>query len=288
MATPTEVPVKPTQSPPPDPLITARQVLTELEIDITTWYSPDDLWEVKRVLAHPISDASQLKYDNQFYTYYKITCQGPSCSPVSGIEHVLVDEWNPGELGYAIPETLGWSGGERFFYFYDSIIPDGCQPLGGFQDNLRRVDLHSGDVDTIPVEMTGGLSLSPDSQYASFYDKEEMEIGIFDLENHEEKRIPFELPPEVEDWFAGNFTWSPDGKSFLFIIKYGDACFPSGTSIRRVDLQANRLHTLLDEDGLLYGIIDWSDPNRVLLAGEGGEEWWLDPFTGRLMAINER
>jgi hypothetical protein len=48
------------------------------------------------------------------------------------------------------------------------------------------------------------------------------------------------------------------------------------------------LHTLLDEVGLLYGIIEWTDSDRVLLAGEGGEEWWLDPFTGRLMAINER
>ena len=29
-------------------------------------------------------------------------------------------------------------------YFYDAIIPDGSQPLGGFQENLREVDLETG------------------------------------------------------------------------------------------------------------------------------------------------
>jgi hypothetical protein len=284
---PTKTPIRPTQSPPPDPLDIASQVLTELEIDITSQYSPDNPWEVKRILAYPVTEVSQLKYDNQYYKYFKITCWAPACSPETGLEHILVNKWTVWGMGYSIPATLGWSGDEKFFYFFDIIIPDGCQPLGGFQENLRRVDLQSGSVEPILLKVIGGLNLSPDSRYASFYDQEGMEIGIYDLINHAEKRIPFELPPEVEYWYAGDFTWSPNGNSFLFRIQYGDPCFPTGTSIRRVDLQGNRMHTLLDEDEHLYSIIEWSDPDRILLAGEGGTQWQLDRFTGELTGIDE-
>jgi hypothetical protein len=260
-------------------------VLTGLDIEVISQYSPSKLWEVERLIAYPITDESIQEYSNQFYTNLKIACVSQSCFPAVGrLEWGLIDVWSEAELGYHVPETLGWSADENIFYFYDAILPDGCQPFGGFQGNLRRIDLRSGKVEQIPLTWTGGITISPDSRRVSYYDRWTAEVGIYDLESGEEEIWPFDLLTEDDYWYAGDFVWSPDSQSFLFRILHGDPCFPTGTSIHRVDLQNTGIQTILQEYGKFYDIVEWVDVNRVLLDGEREQQWWLDQNTGVLTA----
>jgi hypothetical protein len=194
-----------------------------------------------------------------------------------------VDKWGEAGLGYPLPDLLGWSADGKYAYFYNSIIPDGCQPIGGFQQDLRQVDLTMGNIRSIPISWTGGMALSPDSTKVIYYDRQKAEVGIYDLAIQEEQRIPFELPKGMEDWFAGDFTWSPDGQMAVFIIRYGDACGPSGDYLRLVDLQMYNVRTLLKKENQSISIVEWTEKDRVLITIEG-EKWWLDPASGSLSA----
>lgn len=258
----------PTPRPRP-PRAIARQVLTEMSISTTRYYSADRRCEAEQLVAHP-KDASRQKYGNRYFAYLTASCGGP--------ELVLVDQWFEGGLGYPIPKVVGWSRDTRFLYFVDSIIPDGCSPAGGIQGDLRRVDLESGEIEPIPLDMTLGMMISPDSRNLIFYNPEGATLGLYNLESGEVKSISFDAGTGNDDyWYAGDFTWSPDSQSALFVLFYGDACFPSGTSIRKVDLRQAAVQTLIDKDERIFGIEDWVDPNQVLLSS-GEEIWWMDPL----------
>ena len=243
--------------------------------------------EWSRTLAWPILEAASLKYDNQFFTYVTISC-GNQATP-----WVLVDKWTEAGLGYSIPALLGWSMDGQYVYFYDAIIPDGCQPIGGFQQDLRQVDLATGSILSIPISWTGGIALSADTTRLIYYDRQKVEVGVYDLASGEEQRFSFALPKSIDDWFAGDFTWSPDGQSALFIIQYGDPCFPTGVSVRRVDLQRNETHDLdnvsilLERQDTTLSILEWAQAERVMISMEG-DTWWLYPDSGNLDPLNNQ
>lgn len=262
--------VKPTIS----PLDIADKVLTELSIDETHDYSPNGFCEWKRIVASSLGEISY-KYNNQFFTYVTVNC-GNQDKP-----WVLVEKWTEQGLGYPLTSLLGWSVDGRYTYFYDRIIPDGCQPIGGFGQDLRQVDLNNGAIKSFPIIWTGGMALSPDSSKVIYYDRQSAEVGIYDLSIQTEQRIGFDLPSGLESWFAGDFTWSPDGKSAIFIIEYGDGCFPTGVSLRMVDPQANIVTTLLERENQTLSIIEWSNPNKILISIDK-EQQELDLMTGKL------
>ena len=283
-ATTTSLPPKrvPTFTPPPpNPTLSQQEIavtiLTELSIDETHAYSPNGMCEWKRLLANPITESARDKYNGQFFTYVTVSC-GNQEKP-----WVLVNKWALAQEGYSIPDLLGWSAEEKSAYYYDSIIPDGCQPLGGFQQNLRQVDLGNGNLHTFPLAWTGGISLSPDTAKVVYYDQNTSEIGIYDLNSGAEQHFPFDVPASSNGWFAGNFTWSPDGKDVLFLIQYGDACFPTGDSVQKVDLQGNKINTVLEQNNKIISISGWSEPGVVTISMDG-KSWNLDPFTGSISA----
>lgn len=203
LQTPTPTRVRPSPAPTLSPLDIASSVLTELSIDKTRDFSPNGYCQWERLLASSISEAAQRKYDSQFFTYVKVTCEK---------EWVLVEEWKEQNLGYSIPELLGWSVDGKYVYFYDAVIPDGCQPLGGFQQNLRQVELATGNIRSMPLDWTGGMALTPDSTKLVYYEWENVEVGVYNLLSQEEQRMPFEMPEQMDYWYAGNFLWSPDGQ----------------------------------------------------------------------------
>jgi len=274
---PTATVVKLLATPTLSPLDVAGQVLTELSIEKETKYSPDrGIKEWQRLMAFPTTESAARKYGSQFFTYVTLSNAFPEQKT-----WVLVEKWQEWGFGYPIPELLGWSADNQSLYFYDAHIPDGCQPIGGFQQDLIQVELASGGIHPIPISWTGGMTLSPDTTKMIYYDYPTVEVGIYDTVAHRQQRIPFELPAGLESWYAGDFTWSPNGGSALFVIEYGDACFPTGASLRRVDPQANKVTTLLEREKQYLSILSWSEPDKVLISIDKVQQV-LDPLTGKL------
>jgi hypothetical protein len=273
---------------PPAPTLSPQEiagsVLTDLSIDETHEYSPDGMCEWKRLMAYPVTEQASYQYNGQYFTYVTITCANQE-------PWVLVNEWKDWGLGYPLTSLLGWSSDGKFGYYDDAIIPDGCQPVGGFQRNVRRVELASGKITAFSISLMGGLTLSPDTTRAIYYDRDPDEVGVYDFTTGQELHIPFEVPSDLEGWSGGDFIWSPDGNNAIFLIKSGDACFPSGSSVHRVNLQgtpsqsgSSRVVTLLDRPDDLISIIEWNQPDHILITVDN-VEWWLDPWTGKLTGM---
>ncbi len=136
------------------PLDIASTILTELSIDETRDFSPNGYCVWKRIMAWPYSETAQLKYNNQYFTYVEVIC-GNQDKP-----WILVKKWAEMGLGYPLTSLLSWSFDSQYLYYYDRIIPDGCQPIGEFQQNLRQVNLNNGEIQSFPITWTGGMALS--------------------------------------------------------------------------------------------------------------------------------
>jgi hypothetical protein len=125
------------------------------------------------------------------------------------------------------------------------------------------------------------MVLSPDTTKVIYYDHQKTEVGVYDLVANVEYRFPIELPKSIDQWFAGNFTWSPNGQNAVFIIQYGDPCFPTGVSVRRVDLPTELVRILLEKKDQAVSIVGWTELDEVSIS-LGGEIWWLNPVSGDL------
>ncbi|PKO04357.1 MAG: hypothetical protein CVU41_17560 [Chloroflexi bacterium HGW-Chloroflexi-3] len=249
----------------------ARTVLTDLSIEVTHEYSPTGYCDWKRIIGW----STDFKYNNQFFTYATITCVNQD-KP-----WVLVESWAEQGLGYPLTSLLGWSTDEKYAYFYDKIIPDGCQPRGSFGRGLYQVDLNTGTIKSYPVDQTRGISLSPDASMIVFYDHQMSEVIIYNLLDQYEKHIAFDIPSGMDNWGAGDFTWSPDGQKIIFIIDYGDACFVSGVSLRLIDTQTSKVTTLLERENQTLSVVEWSESNKILLSIDN-EQQILDLTTGNV------
>jgi hypothetical protein len=258
--------ITPTITPKPTPsqLDIAEKVLTELNIGEEHTYSPNGMCTWTRLVAWSPGDVS-IKYNNQYFMYATISCANQE-KP-----WVLVSQWNEQGLGYPLTSLLGWSADGKSAYFYDTIVPDGCQVPGGFQQDLRKVDLSSGKIHPISLTWTGGMTLSPDTTKVVYYDKQTDEVGVYDLAGGKEQRLKFELPKDMEYWYAGNFTWSPDGQRLLFIIQYGDPCVPTGVSLRLVDLQSQQVTTVLERQNQTVSILEWANLDHPLIKIDGAQ-----------------
>lgn len=277
-----QVPTEPTARPSstPGPLELASTVFSDLYIDTQLQYSPDGRCTWDRLQAWPQEEGNQQKYEGKFYIRASLSCiRGEEYNQVNWM---LVEEWNDAGLGYSIPALLGWSVDGSYLYFYDDIKPDGCQPPGGFQDNLRRVDLDSGIVRQILSGSFSGLSLSPDSSRIAYYDIQNRSIGSHTFVSGESQTYPFSVPAPVDEWWLRDLTWSPDMGSLLFVVEYGDACFLDGASIQKLDLETGNLQALFSSSDQTISIIGWNEPGRVQI-WVGPDLRWLDPVSGALL-----
>ena len=277
-STPTFYPTA-TKPKPLSPKEIASGVFSDLTIEKQNLYSPDGRCSWERLQAWALNESVQQKYDNQFFIRATVHCvRGEFYEEVNW---VLVNEWKEQGLGYSIPSLLGWSADGNYLYFYDEIIPDGCQPIGGFQDNLRQVELDTGNIRSILLKMGSGVSLSPDTTRLVYYDEQKADVGLFDLVSGEMTHIPFTIPDKGVYWWVGDFTWSPDGQSVVFVIVLGDPCYSTGASILWLDIEKDEIKVLLTNKGQTYSILEWVEPDRVLIS-VGMEQRWLDPISGAL------
>jgi len=261
------------------PLEVASAVLSDLAIETQSLYSPDGRCTWHRLQAWSMTEAAQRKYEHRFFISATVTCVRAETN--EKVNWLLVDEWKEQGLGYSIPALLGWSADGNYLYFYDNIIPDGCQPLGGFQDNLRQVDLDTGDILSLLMGLKSGYSLSPDTTRLVFYDIQTADIGSYDFASGKVQHFPLAATGQADERWVGDLTWSPDGRSLLFVVIYGDPCYPGGASILHLDPQSGQVKILLTTEGQILSIIDWVASERVLIS-VGGEQHALDPSSGVL------
>ncbi len=220
------------------PIEIASIVFSDLTIETQKLYSPNGrcIWD--RLLASSLIETANWKYDNQFYVRLSVACVlGDEFKEVNWI---LVDEWKLQGLGYSIPALLGWSADGGKLYFHDEIIPDGCALIGGFQENFRQVDLETGNITLLFPELRSGAALSPDTARLVYYDIQNKDVAVYTFASGEVQHTPLTFPDPPVYWAVGNFTWSPDGQSVLFVMVYGDPCNPSGASIQKLASRITR------------------------------------------------
>lgn len=257
----------------------ASTVFSDLTIESQKLYSPDGRCTWDRLLASSMKETANWKYDNQFYVRLSIACiLGDEYKEVNWI---LVDEWKLQGLGYSIPAVLGWSADGGKLYFHDEIIPDGCALVGGYQENFRQVDMETGNITLLFPELRSGATLSPDSTRLVYYDMQNKDVAVYTFASGEAQHTLLTFPDPPVYWAVGNFTWSPDGQSVLFVMVYGDACNPSGASIQKLDVARGDIRMKWVSTVRTASIIEWIDPLRVVII-IGQEHHLLDPVTGIL------
>lgn len=270
---------KPKPTPTLNPNENASSVFSDLKVETQRLTSPNGRCTWDRLLAYAMKETAVKKYDNQFYIRVSVACLlGEEYKEVNWLP---VDGWAGQGLGYSIPALLGWSADGKRMYFYDQIIPDGCQPIGGWQENFRQLDLETGNVTLILREMRSGASLSADTTRLVYYDMQNKDVGVYSLVNGEVKHLALAVPEQSDYWAVGEFTWSPDGQSVLFVMLDGDACNPSGASIQKLDLARGVIQVKWFSTERTASIIEWVDPTRVVIT-IGQEQHLLDPISGIL------
>ena len=275
--TPTLYPTS-TKIKPLSPFEIASVVFSDLTIETQRLNSSDGRCTWDRLLASSLKESANLKYDNQLYVRLSVRCiLGDEYKEVNW---VLVDEWKLQGLGYSLPSLLGWSVDGNYLYLDDEIIPDGCQPIGGWQENFRKMDLETGNITFLFHEMLSGAVLSPDTTRIVYYDMQNKDVRVYSLASGEVQQAPLILPdsPYLD---VGNFTWSPDGGSVLFVMVFGDSCFPTGASILHLDVANGEIKVVLTDERQTYSILEWIEPNRVLIK-VGLKQHVLDPNSGIL------
>ena len=257
----------------------ASAVFSDMTVETQRLVSPNGRCTWDRLLAHAIKETAVKKYDNQFYVRVNVACiLGDEYKEVSW---VLVDEWKPQGLGYSIPTLLGWSVDAGKLYFHDEIIPDGCPTIGGWQENFRQVDLKNGNITLLIPELRRGASLSPDTTRLVYHDIQNKDVGVYTFATGKVQHIPLAFPDPPASWEVGNFTWSPDRQSVLFVMLYGDACNPSGASIQKLDIARGDIRMKWVSTVKTASIIEWVDPLRVVII-IGQELREMDPISGIL------
>jgi hypothetical protein len=258
----------------------ASSVFSDLKVKTQILNSPNGRCSWDRLIASSIGETAVEKYDNLFYVRLSLNCiLGDEYEEVNW---VLVDEWKPQGLGYSIPAVLGWSADGSKLYFYDEIISDGCAPIDGFQENFRQVNLDSGNITMLFTEMRSGASLSSDTTRLVYYDMQNKDVGVYTFASGEVQHTPLTLPDPPVYWSVGDFTWSPDGQSVLFVMVVGDACNPNGASIQQLDVARGEIKIKWISTVQTASIIEWVDPNRVVIT-IGQEQHLLDPISGALV-----
>ena len=77
---------------------------------------------------------------------------------------VVIDEWKPADLGFPISEPLKWSADEKFFYFTNIVVPDGCTAFHRLS-GLFKVNLENGELEELlSPGSTAWVALSPSEE----------------------------------------------------------------------------------------------------------------------------
>jgi hypothetical protein len=242
---------------------------TATPINGYTWSStsPDGRWVAEGLMEGPFMAGG----DEQYRTQLKVT------STDRAQQWIVVDETSHFGLGYTVPSLFHWSRDERYFYFTNLPVPDGCALFVNGSD-LHRVDLSDGCMTEIVPSGAWWLSLSPDETTLAYirWSGEALELILHDLTTGAERQTQFGAQYSQ----GGSIVWSPDGTALMLTLA-SSPCDPRNwtQSVVRVDLSTMTQTTLIRDDGRLFATMEWPEAGRVLLRDNDGNSWWMDAVT---------
>jgi hypothetical protein len=196
----------------------------------------------------------------------------------------VVDEWSEQALGQTTPKPFAWSRDERYLYFTNFGVPDGCPRFVNGSD-LHRVDLSDGSVTEVVPGVGFWLSLSPDESRLAYVGYRNRGLVIRDLATGEESEVA--LSSDVEDAQLGHVVWSPDGTRLVLTAGF-DSCGPQEErthSIIGVDLSKGSHTTLIERDNRLFITQAWHAPDYALLTDNLDRDWEMNVNTGEVTQI---
>lgn len=183
------------------------------------------------------------------------------------------------------PDLLYWSQDNQFLYFTHNEFSDGCYPTGPHSD-LQRLNLQTGAVnEIIAPRIAYEYIFSPTEERIALLLNDNA-IAIYDLTSDDTSEISFNFDPEPSDIHM-SLVWSPNGDQIIAQLVFDLCRIPLGTEqsiIVLIDLETLEQTILLENDGSQippFSLVTWSEDDMVLLS-KGGEEWYMNPFTGEL------
>lgn len=175
----------------------------------------------------------------------------------------------PQGLGYTLATPLFFDPSERYFYYNDQGVADGCGIYFGGED-LQQVELSNGTQITLKNTNGIGHTLSPDGHTVAFLRQQvdnQFTLHFFDLLTQTTETIDLSL--EGESPKAGNLVFSPNGQRLAFTTLL-NACSGGAWVVGTIDLISAEITTHYTGTGYpwLYPVAWWED--AVLIVGESG------------------
>lgn len=177
-----------------------------------------------------------------------------------------------GGLGAAGLAGLFWSPSSRYFYYTQARdgVPDGC---GYWERPITRFNLADQS-----IEQLGMGPLSPDKTMIAAWQWPAKELVIGAVDSGELTRISAFAPAAN----IGPITWSPDGRSLVYLQAELD-CYPLGnTYVIRLDLSTLKQKLLLESEQPSWGGVIWESPNHLRLFDADNKEWRYNLTTKKL------
>ncbi len=250
---------------------TATPDLSNFQVQVQSFTSPDGKWTAQVIVAVPVTSDTAI---SSYYAQMKLSRTDGTT------EWVIVDEWSEWGLGYTVPQPLHWSHDGQYLYITNKPVPDGCAVFVNGSD-LRRVDLISGDVKEILPSVGLWLSLSPDETKIAYIGYGKRGLVIRDLATGTEQEVP--LDPG-KDYQAGHIIWSPDRNTIVLALAIRPCSigWADSTSIIRVNVATLESATVLREDKRLFIPVEWETADQVLLKDKDGNSWLMNVATGQV------
>ncbi|HWR66741.1 MAG TPA: hypothetical protein VN364_11550, partial [Bellilinea sp.] len=198
--------------------------------------------------------------------------------------------WTPvdytGEgLGYTFPNPKGWSNDSKYFYYLESTVADGCGDFYPVDQTWQRLDVQTGQVDSIDLPSGRGHIFSPDESYVAYTtDSAEVELVILTTADQSEIKIP--LPIIAADGQipqAGGIRWSPDGKQLMLAAASGEFCGSSTIEFYLFAVQVSDLsvETLYQGKDFIRPL-EWNSSGKVRVMDWNSKSWWIESETGKI------
>ncbi len=188
-------------------------------------------------------------------------------------------------VGEVTPTGFTWTPDDHFLYFYHQGSADGSGQR--FYEDLRRVDLSNGKVETI--SLSGWSALSPDGKYAlgissssQGESKPTLSFQAWDLETGQSIVIPIPTTNLPKGYIASSIYGAPNGYLFAFTMADPYNLSPDQELFSYVvDLNQREAHMLDTPTGM--HVVGFEPDSALQLMDQAGRIRIADSVTGKLI-----